>query len=221
MHAQKHNGVQSSSETFNREGSADQSSSTPAADGTTVSSSAFAVKPSWAQIASSGLPAKPLVPVDAVMENGVSNTKEDGDDLTRAGAKDPAKDAVSEAYSLEAQLKRVFHVKLRTDLPTRPPRGLVNSGNSCFINVVLQALLASIPFRALLLTLESVDLPPSMPLLERFVHLAKEMFNEDAENSSVLEPLRPDFALKKLSLSNGGELFKLASDEQNTQFSCC
>lgn len=60
------------------------------------------------------------------------------------------------------------------------PRGLVNVGNACFTNVVLQALMACGPFRIFLRALDApeVVLPPTTaPLLSRFVRLAAEMNN--------------------------------------------
>lgn len=60
------------------------------------------------------------------------------------------------------------------------PRGLVNAGNACFTNVVLQALMACGPFRIFLRALDTpeVVLPPTTaPLLSRFVRLAAEMNN--------------------------------------------
>lgn len=60
------------------------------------------------------------------------------------------------------------------------PRGLVNVGNACFTNVVLQALMACGPFRIFLRALDAPEVvipPTSAPLLSRFVRLAAEMNN--------------------------------------------
>lgn len=69
-------------------------------------------------------------------------------------------------------------------LPARALRGLVNCGNSCFINVVLQALLACEPFRRLLLQCRELDVAEGVPrekesLLGKFVRLAGEMTVKD------------------------------------------
>lgn len=61
-------------------------------------------------------------------------------------------------------------------LPDRALRGLINCGNSCFINVVLQALLACHPFRRFLLQCKAMHLPDRPDtLLAKFVRLADEM----------------------------------------------
>lgn len=57
------------------------------------------------------------------------------------------------------------------------PRGLVNMGNACFANVVLQLLMACGPFRIFLRALDPLEvvLPPmTAPLLSQCVQLAAE-----------------------------------------------
>lgn len=56
-------------------------------------------------------------------------------------------------------------------VPSRLLRGMINSGTSCFVNVVLQALLACEPFRALLLRVKNV---PPHSMLSKWVRLAHE-----------------------------------------------
>lgn len=57
-------------------------------------------------------------------------------------------------------------------LPARRLHGLVNGGNGCFINVVLQALLACDAFRQLLHECEHA---PAESLVQKFVRLVREM----------------------------------------------
>ncbi|CAN8070249.1 unnamed protein product [Agarophyton chilense] len=64
------------------------------------------------------------------------------------------------------------------EVPRRRVRGLVNCGNSCFINAVLQALMACEPFRRWLLTQRRDD--AAAPLTAKFVRLAEEMSEDDA-----------------------------------------
>lgn len=84
-------------------------------------------------------------------------------------------------------------------LPTLPPRGLINAGNTCFVNVVLQALLACAPFRHLLFAMK--DLPSLPPLLSKFVKLAVNMrddkhlltYSAKSRTFCPAEPLRPEW----------------------------
>lgn len=80
----------------------------------------------------------------------------------------------------------------RRALPKRRLRGLINCGNSCFINVVLQALLACDAFRRLLLDTD-VD---EDGLLAKFVRLAREMSRQEGEKEKDFkgdEALLPDW----------------------------
>lgn len=58
-------------------------------------------------------------------------------------------------------------------LPERRIRGLVNGGNTCFINVILQALIACNPFRRFLLGCRNLE--SNTPLMKKFVSLAVDM----------------------------------------------
>lgn len=79
-------------------------------------------------------------------------------------------------------------------------RGLINCGNSCFINVVLQALLACHAFRAMLHENDSYSVPERDDgLLAKFVRLEREMCTTESEASGgddddvSEEPLLPDW----------------------------
>lgn len=60
-------------------------------------------------------------------------------------------------------------------LSPRALRGLVNCGNSCFTNVVLQALMACEPFRRLILQCEKAEIGKADGLVHKFARLVREM----------------------------------------------
>eukprot|EP00177_Eucheuma_denticulatum_P001281 GFKZ01002330.1.p1 GENE.GFKZ01002330.1~~GFKZ01002330.1.p1 ORF type:complete len:541 (-),score=106.26 GFKZ01002330.1:607-2031(-) len=60
-------------------------------------------------------------------------------------------------------------------IPPRALRGLVNCGNSCFTNAVLQALVAVDSFRGLMLRCDELGIGESEGLIRKFVRLVKEM----------------------------------------------
>ncbi|KAI9188694.1 hypothetical protein H9P43_000115 [Blastocladiella emersonii ATCC 22665] len=67
---------------------------------------------------------------------------------------------------------------------TIPPRGLINNGNMCFLNVILQPLLHSPPFRNLLRTINTRvarSMRDNNRLVEAFVDFFKEYTDEDAK----------------------------------------
>lgn len=61
------------------------------------------------------------------------------------------------------------------NIPPRALRGLVNCGNSCFTNAVLQALVAVDSFRGLMLRCDELGIGENDGLVRKFVRLVKEM----------------------------------------------
>lgn len=91
------------------------------------------------------------------------------------------------------------------------PRGLVNVGNACFTNVVLQALMACAPFRIFLRALDTpeVVLPPTTaPLLSRFVRLAAEMNNAGKLKAHTFGAPRRGGPSSMDSASSGGVAYR-------------
>ncbi|KAH8959219.1 hypothetical protein BDL97_06G067900 [Sphagnum fallax] len=76
--------------------------------------------------------------------------------------------------------------RLTEDKPAVLPRGLLNTGNSCFLNATLQALLSCPPFLHLLLFIRSRPIPQTgYPTLRAFVEFAGEFdINSAAEQKT-------------------------------------
>lgn len=74
-------------------------------------------------------------------------------------------------------------------LPERRIRGLVNGGNTCFINVILQALIACDPFRRFLLGCRNLE--TNTPLMKKFVSLAVDMTIDATKPSPVAKSANP------------------------------
>lgn len=77
------------------------------------------------------------------------------------------------------------------------PRGLINTGNLCFLNATLQALLACPPFIEFLLELKARDIPEvSYPTLKAFVDFVSEFempagSNMKKKGTTIVETGRP------------------------------
>ena len=75
--------------------------------------------------------------------------------------------------------------EVQTAVKRLQPRGLVNSGNLCFLNATLQALLSCSPFFQLLQTLRSRDIPEAgYPTLRAFVKFVAE-FEDDGPADAI------------------------------------
>lgn len=72
-------------------------------------------------------------------------------------------------------------------IPPRALRGLVNCGNSCFTNAVLQALVAVDSFRGLMLRCAELGIGESNGLVQKFVRLVKEMTAVDRGHNGHAE----------------------------------
>ncbi|KAJ2375537.1 hypothetical protein H4S02_008196 [Coemansia sp. RSA 2611] len=93
--------------------------------------------------------------------------------------------------------------------PAVQPRGLVNSGNMCFMNVVLQALLYCAPFYSMLRSIKEnvvFSFSTSTPLLEALIQFVHE-FKQDATPLAQLgtgldEPFVPENVYEALRKKN-------------------
>ncbi|KAA8494033.1 Ubiquitin carboxyl-terminal hydrolase 10 [Porphyridium purpureum] len=123
---------------------------------------------------------------------------------------------------------------LPPDVRTYFPRGFVNIGNTCFINVIAQVLLACVPFRELML---QVGASPEhehplnrAPLLAKFSRLVKEVVARPGELEKLesakqrerawlnRESLRPDYLYEAVEHSVVAEMMNRGSQEDAQEF---
>eukprot|EP01114_Cavostelium_apophysatum_P016378 TRINITY_DN4639_c0_g1_i2.p1 TRINITY_DN4639_c0_g1~~TRINITY_DN4639_c0_g1_i2.p1 ORF type:complete len:367 (+),score=84.01 TRINITY_DN4639_c0_g1_i2:345-1445(+) len=85
-------------------------------------------------------------------------------------------------------------------------RGLVNTRNKCFMNVILQVLLSSTPFFNLMNRLSKTDLPQESPILRTFARFTREFKtfsnSEKAQMIHVGSPLIPGYFYPVLTTFN-------------------
>lgn len=104
--------------------------------------------------------------------------------------------ASQKLVSLKDDLKKASNGSIAT-MGDLLPRGLINAGNSCFINATLQALLSCSPFLKLLQDLRTRDIPKvDYPTLIAFVDFVSEFdmphgSSSKTKDSSLVETGRP------------------------------
>lgn len=112
----------------------------------------------------------------------------------------------------------------RFSAPLTAPRGLINTGNYCFANSILQVLVFCAPFYNLFTTVGaelSADLANTTPLMESVVQFLREFQTtrtRDALSAAQAEPFVPEFVYEAMRLNKRFDLMRRGHQEDAEEF---
>jgi len=107
------------------------------------------------------------------------------------------------------------------EAPLTVPVGIINQGNSCFANVILQMLVYCRPMYSFLTQLHSMvprDLSNSTPLLEALFQFLGEIPLQVFYNGTEPDPILPDYVYDAMRLHKRFDLLQLGQQEDAEEF---
>lgn len=127
----------------------------------------------------------------------------------------------SEGESSVEQLYETAHRGM--EAPLTEPRGLINPGNGCFANVVLQMLVYTAPFYLFLTRLSTLipqDLSNSTPILEAMIRFLAEFPETDdaAPRQIDTDAFVPDYVYDAMRLNKRFDFVQLGQQEDAEEF---
>ena len=189
---------------------------------------AWAAPRSWAQLAATSTPTKGRSAVLAhspAISVNVGATPEPSPGLpdrrTKSERPQRSRRWVTRQPASVEQLYESAHEQ--SDAPLTVPRGLINPGNGCFANVVLQMLVHTAPFYLFftqLSTLIPQDLSNSTPLLEAMIRFLAEFreTTDGAASVSDTEAFVPDYVYDAMRLNRRFDFMQLGHQEDAEEF---
>lgn len=149
----------------------------------------------------------------------------------KAGRKSGAAQSKPAVMSLERLLADAH---THFDAPVTHPRGLVNKGNFCFANAILQTLVYCAPFYNLFSLIGRevpADFGNATPLMEAVIHFLREFLPTDATNSidspqlgqdaslaAASEPFLPEFVYDAMRLNKRFDQMRRGHQEDAEEF---
>ncbi|CCF50537.1 hypothetical protein NDA11_006027 [Ustilago hordei] len=151
------------------------------------------------------------------------------------GKKSARKSGAAQSKPTVQSLERMLSdAHTRFDAPVTHPRGLVNKGNFCFANAILQTLVYCAPFYNLFNLIARqvpADFGNATPLMEAVIHFLREFLPADAANAidspfpghggsaaAASEPILPEYVYDAMRLNKRFDQMRRGHQEDAEEF---